>query len=184
MYITEYSFIYNIEFVFQECCITWYNFIYWSNCLHISCCYVDHTKQTYNYSHNILRLFDVSRGGFRGRRRGMRATLFLQSLVFFCNHFKELQTVLFEVELIINNTQLTYVYPNTIETWLTPNHLLFGRQLLYSSNTASTVVRNLAVLSSTTDKKTASVIIFFDRWRHEFTWDTTNIKIKYRLPKN
>ena len=57
--------------------------------------------------------------------------------------------MLFEVELIINNKPLTYVYPNTIET---PNHLLFGRQLLYSSNTTSTVVRNLTVLSSTTDK--------------------------------
>ena len=47
--------------------------------------------------------------------------------LFFCNHFKELQTVLFEVELIINNAPLTYVYPNTIETCLIPNHLLFGR---------------------------------------------------------
>ena len=50
---------------------------------------------------------------------------FLQSLVVvFCNHFEELQTVLFEVEMIINNASLTYVYPNTIET---PSHLLFGR---------------------------------------------------------
>ena len=30
--------------------------------------------------------------------------------------------------------------------------MLFGRQLLYSSNTTSTVVRNLTVLSSTTNK--------------------------------
>ena len=35
---------------------------------------------------------------------------------FFCNRFEELQTVLFEVELIINNASLTYVYPNTCET--------------------------------------------------------------------
>ena len=41
--------------------------------------------------------------------------------------FEEIQTVLFEVELIINNAPLTYVYPNTIETCLIPNHLLFGR---------------------------------------------------------
>ena len=56
---------------------------------------------------------------------------FLQSLAFF-NHFEEIQTVLFEGELIISNALLTYVYPNTLETCLTPNHLLFGRQLLYS----------------------------------------------------
>ena len=60
--------------------------------------------------------------------------------------------LLFEVKLIINNAPLTYVYPNTIETCLTPNYLLFGKQLLYYFNTASTVVGNLAVLSSTTDK--------------------------------
>ena len=39
-----------------------------------------------------------------------------------------------------------------METCLTPNHLLFGRQLLHSSNTTSTVVRNLTILSSTTGK--------------------------------
>ena len=46
--------------------------------------------------------------------------------------------MLLEVELIINNAPLIYVYPNTIGTCLTPNHLLFGRQLLYSPNTTST----------------------------------------------
>ena len=79
-------------------------------------------------------------GGFRGNAS------------FFCNYFEELQTVLIEVKLIINNTPLTYAYPNTIKTYLTLNHLLFGRQLLCYSNTTSTVVRNLTVLSSTTDK--------------------------------
>ena len=48
--------------------------------------------------------------------------------------------MLFEVELIINNALLTYVYLITIETCLTPNHLLFGRQSLCSSNSTSTVV--------------------------------------------
>ena len=77
---------------------------------------------------------------------------FLQSIVSFCNHFEALQIVLSEVGLIINNAPLTYVYPNTIEKYLTPNHLLSGRKLLYSSNTTSTVVRSLTVISSTTDK--------------------------------
>ena len=48
------------------------------------------------------------------------------------NHFKGMQTVLFEAKLIIINVPLTYVYPNTLKTYLTPNHLLFGGQLLYS----------------------------------------------------
>ena len=86
----------------------------------------------------------------------------------FCNHFEELQTELFEVELIINNAPVTYVYSNTIGTCLTPNHLLFGRQLFYSSNTTSTVVRNLTVLSSTTDKINCISNNFWDRRRHEY----------------
>ena len=61
-------------------------------------------------------------GGFR---------LLLQPIAFF-NPFEEMQTVRFEAELIIDNAPLTYVYPNTFETCLTPNYLLFGRQLLYS----------------------------------------------------
>lgn len=63
---------------------------------------------------------------------GARPLYFLQSLSFF-RHFEEIQTALFEDELSISNAPLAYVYPNNLETWLTPNHLLFGRQLLYSS---------------------------------------------------
>ena len=86
----------------------------------------------------------------------------------FCNHFEELKTLLMEVKLIINNAPLTYVYPNTIKTCLTLNHLLFGRPLLYYSNTISTVVRNLTVLSSTTDKINRISNHFWHRWRHEY----------------
>ena len=86
-------------------------------------------------------------------------TIFTCFVLFFCNHFEELQTLSFEVELMIKNVPLRYVYPNTIETSLTPNHLLFRRQLLYSSNTTSTAVGNLTVFSSTTDN--ALVIIFW-----------------------
>ena len=88
--------------------------------------------------------------------------------LFICSHFKELQTALFEVELIINNAPLTYVYPNTIETCLALNHLLFGRQLLHYSHTTSTVVRNLTILSSTSDKINHIGNLFWDRWRHEY----------------
>ena len=76
--------------------------------------------------------------------------------------------MLFEVELIINNVPLIYIYPNTIETRLTPNYLLFGRQLLLSSSTTSTVAANLTVLSSTTDRIIRNSNHFWDRWRHEY----------------
>ena len=100
--------------------------------------------------------------------RGVCASFFCNHLCFY-NHVQELKTkMLIEVKLIINNAPLTYVYPNTIKTCLTLNHLLFGRQLLYYSNTTSTVVRNLTVLSSTTDKINRISNHFWHRWRHEY----------------
>ena len=78
----------------------------------------------------------MSEVDLEGDAGGARPPYFLQ-LLLFCNHFEELQTVLFE-EPIVNNAPLTCVYPNTIETCSTPNHLLFERQLFYSFNTRST----------------------------------------------
>ena len=48
--------------------------------------------------------------------------------------------------------------------------MLVDRQLLYSSNTTSiTIVKNLTVLSSTTNKiNRTSNHYFLDRWRHEY----------------
>ena len=43
--------------------------------------------------------------------------------------FDELQTVLYEVELIINSHPLDHIYDDDTEVVITPNHLLFGRQL-------------------------------------------------------
>ena len=47
--------------------------------------------------------------------------------LFFCDSFERLRTVLIAVKLIIVNAPLIYIYPNTIKTYLTPNHLLFDR---------------------------------------------------------
>ena len=55
----------------------------------------------------------------------------------------QMQTVLFEVEMILNNRPLTYVYPDEIENALTPNHLLFSRIL------TSITDRNTAIQFST-----------------------------------
>ena len=46
--------------------------------------------------------------------------------------------------------------------------MLFVRQLLYSSKTTSTVVRNRTVLSNTTDKINRISNHFRDGWRHEY----------------
>ena len=104
--------------------------------------------------------------------------IFLQSLVVVF-----LQS-LFKVKLIINNAPLTYIYPNDIERCLTPNHLLFSRQLLYSSITALTVVWNLTTLSSTTDKINRISNHFLDRWRHEYVVNLRETKGTSKLNLN
>ena len=66
------------------------------------------------------RILGVARGGGGG---GASLPIFCNHL-FFCNHFEELQTVLFEVELSINNALLTYAYPNTTETCYTQSFVI------------------------------------------------------------
>ena len=43
--------------------------------------------------------------------------------------FYQLQTVIQEIELILNSRPLGVLYDNDMEQILTPNHLLFGRKL-------------------------------------------------------
>ena len=62
------------------------------------------------------RILGVARGG-------ASLPIFCNHLLF-CNHFEELQTVLFEVELSINNALLTYAYPNTTETCYTQSFVI------------------------------------------------------------
>ena len=98
-----------------------------------------------------------------GGARSARPPIFCNPLFFF-NHFEE----------------LCYVYPNTIETCLTLNYLLFGRQLLLSSNTTSNVAANLNVFSSTPDKINRINNHFWDRWRHEYA---VNVRETQRILK-
>ena len=58
--------------------------------------------------------------------------------------------------------------------------MLFGRQLIYSSNTTSTVIRNLAVFSSTIDKINRLSNHFLDRWRHKYV---LNLRETQQTPK-
>ena len=124
---------------------------------------------------------------YRGRRGRALSLLFCNHLLF-SGYFQELQTVLIKVKVIINNALLTYVYPNTIKTILTPNYLLIGRQLLCYSNTTWTVVRDLTVLSSTTDETNHISNHFWHRWRPEYVVHLRETqrasKLNINSPKN
>ena len=74
-------------------------------------------------------------------------------------------------------THLSYVYPNTIKTCLTTNHLLFGRQLLCYSY-------NLTVLSSTADKVNRISNQFWLRWKHKYDVKLCETQQASKLNKN
>ena len=57
----------------------------------------------------IITFFIQIQRRIQGEARGARAPPFLAITCFFCNHFEELQTVLFEIELIINNALFTQI---------------------------------------------------------------------------
>ena len=64
---------------------------------------------------------------------------------------------------------MRYVYPNTIKTYLTPNHLIFSTVIMLSRQLwCSAVIRNLLIISSTTDKINRINNHFWNRWRHEY----------------
>ena len=60
----------------------------------------------------------------RNVKRSLRKVLFRASV-----NYEELQTVIIDVEGIINSRPLTYIYDDDVEEVLTPSHLVLGRRL-------------------------------------------------------
>ena len=81
--------------------------------------------------------------------------------------FEELSTLFFQIEQIINNRPLTYVYPSNIETCVTPNHLLFGRRLESNSHSSQSLDPSSHLVISSHHIQTI-LSHFWDRWRHEY----------------
>ena len=79
---------------------------------------------TYLMLSKQLRRQIFMQGRILGVARGGASLPIFCNHLFFCNHFEELQTVLFEVELSINNALLTYGYPNTTETCYTQSFVI------------------------------------------------------------
>ena len=94
--------------------------------------------------------------------------------------YEEVQTVLFEIEAIMNNRPITYLYPNDLDQCLTPNHLIFGRRLERKSE-----VRNAEITRECDyelyHKKLSTILDhFLNRWRIEYLADLREQQ-KYRL---
>ena len=55
-------------------------------------------------------------------------------------NYEQMQTVLQEIETIVYDRPLTYVYPTKLETCITPSHLLFGRTLSFSNLESTSLI--------------------------------------------
>ena len=80
-------------------------------------------------------------------------------------NYEELQTVLCEVETILNNRPLTYYHSDNIEQCSTRNHLLFGRTMKLFDPEPTDITYDINFHS----KKISNIINhFWQRWRREY----------------
>ena len=103
-------------------------------------------------------------GGFFERMVRTTKTILRKTLETAKLTYEELQTILHEVEQIVNNRPITYYYSDNEEACLTPNHLLYGRTLnnsnLLSASTTQEIIH---------PKKLESLINhFWERWKKEY----------------
>ena len=77
-------------------------------------------------------------------KKSLRKILFRASV-----NFEELNTILIEIEGIVNSRPLTYMYDDDVEDVLTPSHLVLGRRLLstFHENTEDESTIDNAVLT-------------------------------------
>ena len=83
-------------------------------------------------------------------------------------NYEQMQTVLQEIEAIVNNQPLTYVYPTELKTYITPNHLLFGRTLLFSNQEPAPLITESSSIKLYSSKISNTITDFWDRWRKEY----------------
>ena len=87
-------------------------------------------------------------------------------------NYIELQTLILEIEVILNNRPIGVDYDDDQEDVLTPNHLIFGRKLLSQNDNHE--INEHHDSSSNEDlikrKKMLSIILdhFWQRWRKEY----------------
>ena len=79
---------------------------------------------------------------------------------------KEMLTVLFEYEAILNNRSLTYIYLTDLPSCLTPNHLLYGRVIQSSSIQSSPLTHDPSELTAYINQVTTMINRFWDKWKY------------------
>ena len=96
--------------------------------------------------------------------------------------FVELQTILYEIELVLNNRPIGVDFEDDQEDILTPNHLIFGRRLETDNdlNVDENLTVNNCVLVKRKKMMDKMLTHFWNRWRKEYV---TNLREQQRISK-
>ena len=97
--------------------------------------------------------------------------------------FDELQTILLEIELIINNRPLTYIYTGSTKLPLTPSQLVFSRNLNHSSLSESPVNVEIDIYEHR-EKLTNITYHLWHRWHTEYVTNLREYQKLRSLNKN
>ena len=81
--------------------------------------------------------------------------------------YEEMSTILSEIETVINNRPLTFIYNELTEQPLTPNHLIYGRQLERSNNLPNNVPNKVGVVKQY-DHVNNLITHYWNRWSNEY----------------
>ena len=87
--------------------------------------------------------------------------------------YDELQTVLLEIELILNSRPLCYLFDNDEDDVLTPNHMMFGRKLNAVNFEGNFDVNDMNEFSEELVTKRVKymkyvIMHFWERWRKDY----------------
>lgn len=134
--------------------------------------FISQEVQSFASKRNIVWKFNLEaspwQGGFfermvRSVKRCLKKILLNARATFF-----ELNTLLKEIEMVINNRPLTYTYQDFTDVPLTPNHLIYGRVLNETSSLKDTIVNEEIDVDKR--KKYVRTLIehFWSRWLKEY----------------
>ena len=128
--------------------------------------------QTFAAQRKIKWKFNLAAAPWWGGiyERLVRSTKRCLKKVLFRQHFsyEQMITVLNEITCTINNRPLTFLYEDSGDIALTPNHLLFGRTLDFEN--ASNDIAEIPSCELPSKLKHVTIILshFWKRWRDEY----------------
>ena len=80
-------------------------------------------------------------------------------------NYEQMQNMLQEIEAIVNNRLLTYVYPTELETCITTNHLLLCRTLSFLNLKTAPLITKSSGTKLCSSKILNIVDHFWEKWQ-------------------